>query len=175
MRIFLPLWPLLLLTACGYTPLYAPPTGGQGLAPIQVGTVAMARVEIQPGQRLVAQEVAQRLQQAFPHTQGTTLNVEIAETTTALALERTATVRRAEITLTGTVRLLGATGQEALRVSLSAVAPYNVENNPFSTESGKSFARQIAARNLADSIVRRVALWQRMGREERGSEERGTR
>jgi hypothetical protein len=36
-----------------------------------------------------------------------------------------------------------------------------VENNPFSTESGKSFARQVAARNLAESVVRRVTLWQR--------------
>jgi hypothetical protein len=149
------------LTGCGYSPLYAPAVGSTGLAPVQVGTVAMAKVETQPGQRLVAQEVAQRLKQAYPEANGTTMSVEIAESTTALALERTATVRRAEITLTGMVRLVDAAGTEQLNVSLSAVAPYNVENNPFSTESGKSFARQIAARNLADTIIRRVALWQR--------------
>lgn len=162
MRFTLPLLAsTLLLASCGYSPLYAPAVSGTGLAPVQVGTVAMAKVETEAGQRLVAQEVLQRLKQAFPTAQGTTLQVEIFEDTTALALERTATVRRAQITLTGAVTLTDAAGKEDLKVSLSAVAPYNVENNPFSTESGKSFARQIAARNLADSIVRRVALWQR--------------
>lgn len=162
MRISMFLLPLsIFLTGCGYSPLYAPVVNGTGVAPVQVGTVAMAKVETQPGQRLVAQEVSQRLKQAFPEPNGTTLSVEIFEETTALALERTATVRRAEIALTGALRLVDAAGTEQLSVSLSAVSPYNVENNPFSTESGKSFARQIAARNLADAIVRRVALWQR--------------
>jgi hypothetical protein len=153
----------LFLASCGYTPLYAPVAGqgAAGLAPVQVGVVEMAKVEIEPGQRLVAQEVRQRLAQAFPTGEGTLLHVSIAEETTALALDTTASVRRAQITLTATVKLADAAGQELLGVSLNSVAAYNVENNPFSTESGKSFARQVAARNLAESVVRRVTLWQR--------------
>jgi hypothetical protein len=159
---FLPI--ALFLASCGYSPLYAPVAGqgaGGSLAPVQVGAVAIAKVEIEPGQRLVAQEVRQRVTQAFPNATGTVLNIEITEETTALALERTAVVRRAQISLTGAVTLVDTAGQELLAVSLGSVAAYNVENNPFSTESGKSFARQVAARNLAESIVRRVALWQR--------------
>ncbi len=148
------------LASCGYTPLYAP-VAGSPLAPVQIGAVAMAEVEIQPGQRLVAQEVRQRLAQSFPNTTGAVLTVEITETTTALALERTAVVRRAQIVLTGKTTLTDAAGETLLEVGLSSVAAYNVENNPFSTESGKAFARQIAARSLAESIARRITLWQR--------------
>jgi hypothetical protein len=161
MRVSFFLLPSLILASCGYSPLYAPVAGGGAAVPVHLGSVAMAKVEIEPGQRLVAQEVWQRLAQAFAGAEGVQLAVEITETTTALALERTATVRRAEIALTGAVQLIGADGKRLLAVNVGSVAAYNVENNPFSTESGKSFARQLAARALAENIVRRVTLWQR--------------
>ncbi len=151
----------LFLTGCGYSPLYAPAVAGAGLAPVQLGPVAMTSVAIEPGQRLIAQEVRQRLAQSYPGAAGATLAVELTETTSALALERTATVRRAQIMVAATVQLLGDDGTVLETIPLSANVAYNVENKPFSTESGKSFARQMAARNLADAIARRVALWQR--------------
>ncbi|MFO0500495.1 MAG: LPS assembly lipoprotein LptE [Pseudomonadota bacterium] len=150
--------PFILAGCAGYSPLYAPQTKGEA---VQIGAVAMAEVEVQPGQRLVAQEVRQRLLQSFPSATGAVAEITITESATTLALRRTATIERVQLTLTATLKVRNEQGEEKLNTSLSSIAAYNIENTPFSTESGKAYARQIAARNLADSIARRLALWAR--------------
>lgn len=149
-----------LLAGCGYAPLYQALPGG---APVAIGQVQVQNPKKLPGERRVAQAVAERLKLDFPRTDGAldTATVSIREQTSTLAVERTATVQRAAITLTATLRVNGAEGQERLKAELSATAPYNVENTPFSTESGKTFARQSAARNLAEEISRRLTLFYR--------------
>lgn len=150
--------PFLLAGCAGYSPLYAPQTKGEA---VQIGTVAMAEVEVQPGQRLVAQEVNQRLLQSFPGNTGAVADITIQEVATTLAMRRTAAIERVQLTLTATLKVRDEEGAEKLNTTLTSTAAYNVENTPFSTESGKAYARQIAARNLADSIARRLALWAR--------------
>jgi hypothetical protein len=149
-----------LLAGCGYTPLYQALPGG---APVAIGQVQVQNPKKLPGERRVAQAVAERLKLDFPRTDGTldTATVSIREQTSTLAVERTATVQRAAITLIATLWIKTATGEERLNTELSATAPYNVENTPFSTESGKTFARQSAARNLAEEISRRLTLFYR--------------
>lgn len=150
----------LLVAGCGYTPLYQALPGG---APVTIGQVQVQNPKKLPGERRVAQAVAERLKLDFPRTDSAldTATVSIREQTSTLAVERTATVQRAAITLTGTLRVNSAEGQERLNTELNATAPYNVENTPFSTESGKTFARQSAARNLAEEISRRLTLFYR--------------
>jgi hypothetical protein len=92
---------------------------------------------------------------------GAVAEITITEETTTLALQRTAQIERAKISLTGLLVVRDASGTEVLNTSLTSTAAYNVETTPFSTESGKAFARQIAARNLAEAIDRRLALWGR--------------
>ena len=149
-----------LLAGCGYAPLYQALPGG---APVAIGQVQVQNPKKLPGERRVAQAVAERLKLDFPRTDGAldTATVSIREQTSTLAVERTATVQRAAITLVASLRILSADGQERLNTELSATAPYNVENTPFSTESGKIFARQSAARNLAEEISRRLTLFYR--------------
>ncbi len=168
MRILTPLYAVALcgvLASCGYSPLYYNTNNGSGAgAALSIGSVAMAKVETQPGQRLVAQEVRQRLLQSYPNGVaggGAVAEITITEETTTLALQRTAQIERAKISLTGLLVVRDASGTEVLNTSLTSTAAYNVETTPFSTESGKAFARQIAARNLAEAIDRRLALWGR--------------
>jgi hypothetical protein len=157
------------LTACGYSPLYAPTLGqgaGQGASfssRVQVAEVAMFNPEINPAQRRVAGQISQRLRLDFPHTNPSAdvLTVSIEETTSALAVQRSASVARAQITLTGYVKLTNPEGAQLLNTSLSSKASYNVENSPFSTESGKTFAEATAAKNLAEEIARRLVLFYR--------------
>ncbi len=148
--------------SCGYTPLYAPGQGAASAAGrVQVGAVSVAQETKNVGQRRTAQTVAQELKLNFPHSGANldTLTVTMEENTTTLAVQRTAAVQRAEIYLTGQLVITSPEGQRLLATSLSTSAPYNVENTPFSTESGKTYARLTAARNLAAEVSRRVYLF----------------
>lgn len=156
--------PVLLLAACGYTPLYAPNMGAaQAAQKAQVGEVTMAKTAKNVGERRVAQLVSQRLQLAFPHqsADADTITVDILEDTSTLALSTTAATRRAQINLEGTVIITTPQGKQILNTKLTTTAPYNVENTPYATESGKTYARLNAARTLADEITRRLALFYR--------------
>jgi len=161
------------LASCGYSPLYAPGEGASAAAGrVQVGDVAVAQGERRPdsrmaqktktvGMRRTAQTVAQELKLNFPHSgaEMDTLTVYMEEETTTLAVQRTAAIQRAEIYLRGQMELTDADGKTLLKTGLSTSAPYNVEDTPFSTESGKTYARLTAARNLATEISRRVYLF----------------
>lgn len=152
------------LVSCGYTPLYAPQMeGGTVAAHLQVGTVEMATTKINVGERRVAQTVAQQLKLQYPDVAASmdTLEVTIKETTTTLAVESTAAVQRAKLTLDGSMTITDLNGKVVLRTAVSTGTAYNVESTPYSTETGKTFARLTAARNLADEISRRVVLFYR--------------
>lgn len=164
----------LALVSCGYTPLYAPGEGAAEAAQyVQVGTVSMGVVRTEyagglspdrnVGRRRVAQTVAQQLKLSFPAMgpAADTLSVSIDEDTSALAVQSTAAVQRAQIVLHGHTVLTSAEGKILFSTVIDSTAPYNVENTPFSTESGKTYARLTAARNLADEITRRLALYYR--------------
>jgi len=150
------------VASCGYSPLYAPGGGASAAAGrVQVGDVQVAQETKNVGERRTAQTVAQELKLNFPHAgaEMDTLTVTMVEDVTTLAVQRSAAIQRAEIYLTGEIELTDPHGVRLLKTSLSTSAPYNVENTPFSTESGKTYARLTAARNLAAEISRRVYLF----------------
>ncbi|PZP39674.1 MAG: hypothetical protein DI585_03275 [Pseudomonas fluorescens] len=150
------------LMSCSYSPLYAPQAGASSAAHrMQVGSVGVDLDKRNVGERRVAQTVSQQLKLDFPNAGADmdTLTVAIDEEETTLAVQRTATIQRAEIHLTAHVNLQDADGKTLLTTSLSTSAPYNVESTPLSTETGKTYSRQTAARNLAAEISRRVYLY----------------
>ncbi len=151
-----------LLASCGYSPLYAPSSGGgQAASKVQVGKVEASQYKLNVGQRRAAQTVAQELKLSFPNAgmEMDTATVLITEETSTLAVERTAIMQRAQINLTGYLTLTNPNGDKLLSTTLETNAPYNVENSPYSTESGKTYARLTAARNLAGEISRRLYLY----------------
>jgi hypothetical protein len=151
-----------LLAGCGYTPLYGPESGGAAASRrVQVGTVEASNVKMLPGERRAAQRVAERLREDFPNAAADMdlLNVHILEQTSTLAVEKTATISRAQVTLDASLTLTSPAGKDLLQARLSSSAAYNVQDSPYSTESGKSFARLTAANNLAKEISRRLALY----------------
>lgn len=152
----------LFLAACGYTPLYAP-HGEATPPPVTVGSVDVSSPRIQVGERRTAQLISQRLRQAYPHDNPTydTLAVVVREETSELAVQRNATVQRASLALIGTVKLTGPQGKLKLQTDVTTSAPYNVQATPYGTESGKTYARQTAAANMADEIQRLLAIYYR--------------
>jgi hypothetical protein len=164
----------LALISCGYTPLYAPGEGAAEAAQyVQIGEIAMGTVkatyatgmndEHNLGHRRVAQAVAQQLKLDFPASgpEADTLTARINEDTGTLAVQSTAVVQRAQIVLTAFITLTSPNGHTLLHTSIASAAPYNVQATPYSTESGKNYARLTAARNLADEISMRLALYYR--------------
>lgn len=154
----------LLLPACSYTPLYAPIDGQTLAGRVQVGAVEMERYENQNvGARRTAQAMSQRLRQDLP-SQGSgmdTLTIHIREDASPLALRRTSLVEREQLTLTARVDVQDTEGKEVFKTEVGSTTAYNVETTPYATESGKVFARQTAARNLAEEILRRLNLFYR--------------
>lgn len=154
-----------LLSACaGYTPLYTPINGENLAQKVQVGDVFMTRLaEKNVGERRVAQVVGQQLRQDFASAGADmdTLSVGIREDASPLALRRTALVEREQLTLTGQIHIVGPGGDRLFETEVASTTAYNVETTPYGTESGKTYARLTAARNLAEEITRRVALFYR--------------
>lgn len=164
--------PLFLLAACGYAPLYAPVEGDVAAAShVQIGEVTMdsiTGVSGQPvtknvGQRRVAQTVSQRLQLDYPQHAATldVATISINETTGTLAMQTTSALQRAQINLNGTLTIISPEGKTLVRTTLTTTSAYNVEDSPYSTESGKAYARLTAAHTLADELSRRIALYYR--------------
>jgi outer membrane lipopolysaccharide assembly protein LptE/RlpB len=151
----------LILSSCGYQPLYAP--AGENLAfhRVEVGTVEASNVKLLPGERRAAQRVAQKLRIDYPDAAATldVLDINITEQTATLAVQKTATTARAEIMLNAHAKLTSPEGKVLLATDINASSAYNVEDSPYSTESSKDFARLVAADNLATEISRRVALY----------------
>lgn len=155
------------LVSCAYQPLYAPVNGQTLASKVQVGTVQMDRFEEQNvGQRRTAQIMDWRLRQDLPGSGGAldTLSVNIHEEASALALRRTSLVERESLTLTAHVELQDATGKKLFATDVSNNTAYNVETTPYATESGKTFARETAARNVAEEILRRLNLFYRQSK-----------
>jgi hypothetical protein len=154
-----------MLTSCSYTPLYAPHQGQTLANHIQVSTVEMERYEQQNvGERRTAQLMSQRLRQDLPN-QGPELdklNIHLREDASALALRRTALAEREQLTLTARVNVQNDAGKDIFTTNVASTTAYNVETTPYATESGKVFARQTAARNLAEEILRRLNLFYRV-------------
>lgn len=164
----------LALVSCGYTPLYAPGEGAAEAAQyVQIGEISMGTVkatyatgmndEHNLGHRRIAQTVSQQLKLDFPAAgpEADVLTVTINENTGTLAVQSTAVVQRAQIVLTGYITLTSPNGHKLLHTTIQTTAPYNVESTPYSTESGKTYAGLTAARNLADEISTRLALYYR--------------
>ncbi|MDD9912394.1 MAG: hypothetical protein OXR68_04195 [Alphaproteobacteria bacterium] len=147
----------LFLASCGgYTALYQPEQETQ----VTVGTIQMESAARNVGERRVAQRVNQRLRRMFTGTdQAYRLDVNIDESTSTLAVRRDATVARAQLSLDGDINLYQTDKADPVfSTTVTASAAYNSENTPYSTESGKTFARQQAADALADEIARVVWL-----------------
>ena len=154
-KIWLFLLTFAFISACAsYQPLLSVVSNG-----VYVAEVKMANPNKNVGERRIAQAVRQNLLKSFPVTnhQNYVLTVSIEETETTLAIEQDATAERLRLLLNAVV-LLKQRDNKILSTDLSADAAFNVEDTPFSTESGRTFAREAAARTLSQVITQEVTL-----------------
>lgn len=150
----------MILSGCfGYEPLYS--QGGHVVADVRVGDIVMDEIDRGFGERRSAQLVAQRLNRIFVAGEGApyTLNMSLREEKTTLALERDATEQRLQFDLIADMKLKDAENNVVFQTSMETSAPYNVEDTPFGTDSGRERARSSAVKVIADEAVHRVSFY----------------
>ena len=149
---------LLALGACGFEPLYR--TADRGAETEQL----LSRVEVPPiadrlGQ-LVRTELNNRLKPRPAPQALYAVVVTLSESTQGLAVRRDASATRANLTINATFTLLAISGGEnLLSGEIRSVNGYDILTSDFATLAAEKGARQRGARDVADAIVDRLAIY----------------
>lgn len=153
---------ILLLSACGFRPLY-------GTTPkVENGSVAhtLAQVQIDNIPDRSGQYLRNALMDRFyrhgrPADPLYTLQVtDLHENLTDLDITKSSSATRAQLRLDAEITLVDHRGaQTAMKRRLVAITSYNVLNSQFTTRVSEEAARQSALDDLAAQIERHLALF----------------
>ena len=152
---------LLLLSACGFRPLYGPASASQARTSERLASVSVSLIPDRTGQ-LVRNALLDRIniggQPAKPEF---VLDVDVNESIQNLAIQRDETATRANLILQADFRLVvTATRETVFDGSVQSVSSYNISTSQdFATLSAETNARRRGALDLADEITARVAIF----------------
>lgn len=156
------LLPLLLVGACGFSPMYARDDAAGG----NPGTRAeLAGIEVRPEidrlHHIVRNELIERLNpRGETPARSYELILSVTEARGAVLVTRQETVNRYNLNMSGGWILIDRRdGRELARGSVSSIAAYNVLRSEFGNVASENDARQRAARDMADSIRLRLAAY----------------
>lgn len=147
-----------LTAACGYRPLY----GGGSRSGGGV-TAELAKVYVPPIPERYGQIMRNEMEHAIAAAGRSqpklyTLAVGLDRQRVELGIRKDATATRANIQISATFALMKG-DQELLRDSMTTLASYNILDNQYSTIISEENAEERAARDLADRIIQRVAVF----------------
>ena len=145
------------LTGCGFKPIYATATNGDGeLAArrIAIGQIA-APEEAMP---YIVEMLEARIVNTNEEKPLYRLNVSVQETAQRLAVQIDATVTRYNYRLTGSYQLVDLTTKKQINGRVSSVTSYNIVDSQYSTLFAERTAQEKAARLLAENIERDVLI-----------------
>jgi len=149
---------LLGLTACGFEPLYGDRDQG---APTEdlLSQVSVPPLADRLGQ-LVRIELTNRLTPRPAPEPVYTVNVELTESKEGLAVRRDASATRANLIITASFGLTVVGGKEKLVSGvIRSSNGYDILKSDFATLAAENDARRRAARDIADEIVSRIAIY----------------
>jgi LPS-assembly lipoprotein len=156
---------LFLLGACGLKPLY----GGGGAGPVaqSLRSVAVAPIEGRAGW-LVRTALEDRLQAPEGGTPAFRLEVTLDDDITGFGIRSDDAVTRERRTLRARYRLVDAAkGTVVLDATAGSDAGIDVVGSEYATVAAEQTALERLAREVADQIVTRVAVYARRGGEAR--------
>ena len=161
LRIASALFIAILVSACGFRPLYGPSPSADARVSERLSGVAIATIPDRTGQ-LVRNALLQRIN-PFGQPSGADfrLSVQIDETIQNLAVQIDETATRANLILRAQFDLIqGETGENVFSGTVQSVNSYNISSlQHFATLSAEQDARRRGARDLADEITARLALF----------------
>lgn len=153
---------LLLLTACGFSPMYGAKTGAGGVnATAGLDRVDIAMIQDASGVYLRNILIDNFYRGGYPAAPSHTLTVaRIHETENNLDVTRDSESTRKQIKLRTKMTLTDkATGKPVLQRDLMAVTSYNVLGSQFTTRVSEADAREAALGDLARQIENQIALY----------------
>ncbi|MFO1128905.1 MAG: LPS assembly lipoprotein LptE [Rhodospirillales bacterium] len=152
---------------CGFHPLYAPPSAGDGADGGADRAVAddLASISISPISNRQGQELRNRLDRLL-HTPGTNgspgkyvLNVALGEFQQSLAIRATGLATRTNLYMSATYNMVdSATGGAVLTGSSVAIASYDLLDQDFATITAINDARTRTLERIAGDIRNRLAV-----------------
>lgn len=159
MKILLPLFSVLLLAACGFTPMYA--SGGNGDAAASLSNVEIATIPDEEGVALRNALIDRFYQNGYPTSPAYKLIIApINELERDLDITVESEATRKQIKLSTTLTLVeNASGDSVLNRTLTAITSYNVSPTQFSTRVSEGDAREAALSDLARQIEMQVSLY----------------
>lgn len=156
MRILFASLALVLLSACGLSPMYA--GGGSGTVARGLAAIEVAPIEGQAGW-LVRQELNDRLSAAGQADPRYRLDVRLDDRLEALGILADDTVSRERRTLRARYQLVDiATGHIVLDDTAGSDAGIDVVSSEYATIAAEQTALENLTREVADRIVTRVSL-----------------
>lgn len=145
----------LLVAACGFSPMYAPPGGGNAIGPVQI-----AEIEGKAG-HVLRTELVRILAVENDGSPPMNLEITITEQVTPLGIRRDESATRAELRLTANYILTPApeqTNARVMRGSVFTVVNYDIPTAAFGEISAQDDARERAAETMAQRFRAELAL-----------------
>ncbi|MDA1132740.1 MAG: LPS assembly lipoprotein LptE [Proteobacteria bacterium] len=153
---------ILAVSACGFRPLYGIGGGGEP-NPDVVAELGAIEIELGPDRldQVVYSDLLDRISPFGPPSAPRyRLDLTLRQSKQGVALERDATVTRFNLTLVAAYVLADVASGETLTAgSVRAVAAYNVLRSELANVVAERDARDRAARNVADEINARLAVY----------------
>ena len=147
---------LLMVSACGFKPIYATPDGAS--APVNQ-QIAIGPVSAPEEVHLyIADALRERIVLREGEVPKYELTVVAREAAQRLAVQIDATVTRYNYRLSGSYILRNLETQEVRRGRAQAITSYNIVSSQYSTLYAERTAREKAARLLAEDIERDILL-----------------
>jgi len=157
------LFAIIIVGACGFQPLYGSGqrSNAEGGATVEeLASVHITAIPSRVGQ-ILRNDLLDRLNPfGEPKSPQYSLSVELEEAKEGLAIQIDDTITRFNLTLTANYFLTDArTGTTLIAGSLRATASYNVLQSDFANVIAERDAQQRAARNVADELKTRLAVF----------------
>jgi len=142
---------LVVLQGCGFRPLYGDPSTGGSSA-------EFALIKVEPIKDRIGQLLRNHLRTAFnpkPRTQKPRylLKTRVSQSTSSLAVRKSAFATRANLKVTANFELLNAaTAKPIFSAKRSATVSYNILDSEYATLAAEKDARIRAVRELSEDI-----------------------
>lgn len=150
---------LLILSGCGFQPLYGDRGAAAGVAR-QLGGIEVGRIERRSGQQLRNHLIDAFSARGGGEAKPYRLEVALTEAKQGLAIRQDEAVTRYNYRLFGAFRLIRSKDQLLMfEDTARSSAAYNVVQSEFATLSAERDAEARAARDLSDDIATRLALY----------------
>jgi LPS-assembly lipoprotein len=151
----------LLLSACGFQPLYGTDEDGVNIAD-ELGQTYILPIEDREGQVLYNHLRDRIVPHGQPSRPKYVLAVTLDDRLSGAVVRRDATASRFNLTLTAVYLLKDARTDKVLtRGTARAIGSYNVRDEPYPTLVAELDVRGRVARDLSEEIRNRLAVWLR--------------